>query len=385
MRILFLLSLMPFLFSCKSKPAKEVAAPMSWSGQMQGMAGDVKTLLPYLYDGRAFNDPKNRDTIKKALRDFSKSAHRIDPDSGKNFIGDPLLLEYSISSLQDELSRAAQSFEAGQLEYSRSVAKTSLSNCFRCHSVTNEGASAQWDLDQVHNLTLAPLEKADLLVAARKYEKALVYMESQLNSPEFYTSYGVDFEALLRRYLALLIRVEKDPQRALNALNKVLDRGDTPQYVLEQADGWRKSLELWRREKSPQVREPKDLFVQVEKRFARAQALQSYDKDHAGDVELLRATTFLHDGMKIVKTPADQARALYLLGKAYEVLDELGAWNLHENYYESCVRRDPKSATAKRCFNRLEASLYMGYSGSAGVNLPGDERARLEKLRALVK
>ena len=351
---------------------------------MQGMAGDVKTLLPYLYDSRAFNDPKNRDTINKALRDFSKSAHRIDPSSGKNFIGDSLLLEYSISSLQEELSRAAQSFEAGQLEYSRSVAKTSLSTCFRCHSLTREGASAPWDLDHIHNLTLAPLEKADLLVAARKYEKALVFMESQLNSPEFYTSYGVDFEALLRRYLALLIRVEKDPQRALNALNKVLDRGDTPQYFLEQADGWRKSLELWRREKTVPVREPKALFAQVEKRFARAQALQSYDKDHAGDVEYLRATTLLHDGMKIVKTPADQARALYLLGKAYEILDELGAWNLHENYYEACVRRDPKSLVAKRCFNRLEASLYMGYSGSAGVNLPGDERARLEKLRALV-
>jgi tetratricopeptide (TPR) repeat protein len=385
MRMLFFLSLMLFLFSCKSKPAKEEAASATWSGQMQGMAGDLKRLLPYLYDSRAFNDPKNREQIKKALYDFSKNAHRIDPGSGKNFIGDPLLLEYSIYNLQDELARASQSFEAGQLDYSRSVAKTSLSSCFRCHSVTNEGASAHWDLDQFHNLTLAPLEKADLLVAARKYEKALVFMDSQLNSPEFYANYGVDFEALLRRYLALLIRVEKDPQRALNALNKILDRGDTPQYVLEQADGWRKSLELWRREKSPRVQVPNDLFTQVDKRFARARTLQSYDKDHAGDVEYLRATTLLHEGMKIVKTPSDQARALYLLGKAYEVLDELGAWNLHENYYESCVRRDPNSPTAKRCFNRLEASLYLGYSGSAGVSLPADERARLEKLRNLVK
>jgi hypothetical protein len=182
-----------------------------------------------------------------------------------------------------------------------------------------------------------------------------------------------------------LIRVEKDPQRALHALNKILERGDTPQYVLEQAQGWRQSLEAWRREKKTAVRNSGDLFKQVEKRLARAGKLQSYERDHAGDVEYLRATALLHEGMPLAKTPADQARALYLLGKSYEVLDELGSWNLHENYYESCVLRDPKSATAKRCFNRLEASLYLGYSGSAGVNLPADERSRLEKLRGMVQ
>jgi len=385
MRTIFLLGVSLVLLSCKSPAPKEDANSANFSGQMQNMAGDVKTLLPYLYNRQAFHDPKNKPAIQKALREFAQAAHQVNPESGKNFIGDELLLKYSIANLRSDLNRAAQSFEAGQLDYSRSVAKTSLSNCFGCHSVTSEGSSARWDLDQLHNLTLAPIEKADLLVATRKYDKAVAYMESQLNSPEFYSSYGVDFEALLRRYLALLIRVEKDPRRALNALNKVLDRGDTPHYVLEQADGWRKSLEAWAKEKNSQVRSPKQLFAQVDQRIARAGTLQSYEKDHAGDVEYLRATTLLHDGMKLTKTPADQALALYLLGKSYEVLDDLGAWNLHENYYESCVLRDPKSPIAKRCFNRLEASLYLGYSGSAGVNLPSDERARLEKLRALVQ
>lgn len=385
MRFIIFITAAVVFVACKTTKKEATTETAQWSGQMQSMAENLKKLVPYLYDRKAFTDPKNRDEIKMTLKNFAQAAHKIEPSSGKNFIGDQLLLEYSISGLQSDLNRSLQSFELGQFEYSRSVAKTSLSSCFRCHSVKSEGATAAWKLDDIPRLTLAPLEKADLLVAARKYEEALVFMESQLNSPEFLASYGVDFEGLLRRYMALLIRVEKDPQRALNSLNKILDRGDTPNYVLEQAEGWKKSLEAWRREKSSKIKNPNDLFAQVDQRFKRAVQLQTYEKDHAGDVEYLRATTVLHEGLPLTKTPQDQARALFLLGRAYEVLDDLGEWNLHENYYEACVLRDPKSPIAKNCLNRLEASLYLGYSGSAGVNLPADERARLKKLREQVK
>jgi hypothetical protein len=381
MRMLFLLLA---LAACRA-PAPRPEEKANWSGQMQGMATDVKKLIPYLYDRQAFADPKNREKISQTLKEFSQAAHKVNPESGRNFIGDELLLEYSLANLREELGRAAQSFDAGQLDYARSVAKTLAEQLLPLPLGDECWASAAWDLDQIHNLSLAPLEKADLLVATRKYDQASAYMEGQLSSPDFYKMNGMDFEGLLRRYLAVLIRVEKDPARALTALNKVLDRGDTPHFVLEQAEGWRKSLSDWRREKPPRIRDAAGLFAQVEKRLTKANALQSYEKDHAGDVEYLRATALLHNGIELAKTPAEQARALYLLGKSYEVLDELGAWNLHENYYEACVIRDPKSAMAKRCFNRLEASLYLGYSGSAGVNLPGDERARLDRLRAMVQ
>lgn len=348
---------------------------------MQNLAQDVKTLLPFLYDRDAFHDPKNRETIRKSLKQFSQAANHIKPEAGKKFIGDNLFLEHSLGSLSADLNRAVQSFDSGQYEYSRSVAKSSLNYCFQCHSVTQAGGAAPWDVDKLQSLNLAPLEKADLLVATRKYDKALTYMESQLNSPEFIKNYAFDFQSLLRRYMALIIRVENAPNRALTELNKILDRGDTPHYIAEQADGWRQSLKAWGKEKKPVVSSPKALFDQVEKRFKKAEGIQHFEKDHAGDVEYLRATAQLHEGMKILKTNADKAHALYLLGRAYEVLDELGSWNLHETYYEACIETDPKSPMAKRCYSRLEASLYMGYSGSSGTHLPNEERERLKRLK----
>ena len=353
----------------------------NWPSDMKNMGKDVKALLPFLYDREAFHDPKNKDTIHEALKQFSQVAHKINPETGKKFIGDDLLVEYSLNSLKDDLGRSLYSFESGQLEYSRSVAKASLSYCFQCHSAEQGKNAFSWDMNPLQNLTLAPLEKADLLVALRKFDKAASFMESQLNSSDFLKNYTFDFEAMLRRYLALTIRVENAPKRALKELNKILDRKETPPYIAQQADGWRASLKKWKQEKKKVVRTPQELFEQVEKRFKNAEGIQHFEKDHAGDVEYLRATAMLHENLKMLTKPADQANALYLLGRAYEVLDELGSWNLHETYYEACIEKSPKAEVARRCYSRLEASLYMGYSGSSGTHLPNEERERLKRLK----
>lgn len=380
MKNVMIIALFFSLLSCQTSN-KTTEKSKTLPGQMQLMAEDVRKLLPFLYDQEAFRDPKNREQIHRSLKEFAQAADHIKPSMAKPFLEDELLVEYSLTNLKEDLNRAAATFNMGQFDYSRSVAKASMSHCFRCHSVTQTGSSAGWDLSSIQKLNLAPLERADLLVATRKYDQALSFMEQLLNSIEFQKSYAFDFEALLRRYLALIIRVEKAPDRALAELNKILDRGETPHYIAVQAEGWQKSLRAWKNERPVSIKSANELFRQVERRFARASALQNYDKDHAGDVEYLRATSLLHQNIGLAKEPKDKARAMYLLGKAYEVLDELGSWNLHESYYEACILKDPKSVTSKSCYSRLEASLFMGYSGSSGTHLPMDQRARLKRLK----
>ena len=353
-----------------------------FSAQMQTMAGDVKTLVPYLYDREAFVKPENRADVAKKLVEFSRASHRVEPKVGEAILGDPLLVERTLDHLQNDLSRAVISYEQGQYEFARSVAKSSLSNCFQCHSVTNQGKSAAWDIDQLPSLNLLPLERADLLVATRKYDKALAYMEAELRSPEFRQNFAFDYEAMLRRYLALVIRVQIDPRRALAELDRVA--ADGPGFVSEQIEAWRQSLNVWAKEPKRPVKKASEVFRQVQASFARATSAQHFEKDHAGDVEYLRSTAILHGGLKFLTTAADQARAHYLLGRAYEVLDDLGSWNLHESYYEVCLQKDPKGRYAKPCYDRLEASLYMGFSGSAGTHLPAEEIERLRKLRELL-
>src|SRR5262249_9382005 len=126
-----------------------------------------------------------------------------------------------------------------------------------------------------------------------------------------------------------------------------------------------------------------DLMSQAKKRIERAGQLQQYPKDHAGDIEYLRSTALLHDYLKSKKNGKSLAEVYYLLGNAYEVLDDLGYWNLHEVYYESCISSAPKTDLAKHCYSRLEESVYSGFSGSSGVHIPPNETLRLKKLKDL--
>jgi hypothetical protein len=56
---------------------------------------------------------------------------------------------------------------------------------------------------------------------------------------------------------------------------------------------------------------------------------------------------------------------------------------LPEIYYEACIRENPKSKLAKDCFGDLERVTIIQYSGTAGLFLPEDERARMKELKVL--
>lgn len=371
--------------SCRSMNPTSEPQGASWSQNMQGLAGEVKDLLPYLYDRAAFEAPENRERVQNFLNNFAQGAHKIDTEMAKGLAGDDPMVSYSLENLSGDLQRASASYGRGQFEYARYVTKSSLNHCFRCHSVTQAGASAAWDLETVQDLKLAPLEKADLLVATRKYDKALAFLEQLLNSNQFLKERPFDYESALRHYLALMIRVQNNPARALEEMKRISKNPETPHYISEQLGGWIQSLERWSKEKASPKKSAKGVLRLATERFQQARRIQRFEKDHAGDVEFLRVTSILHEGLRHLKSEEDQAQALFLLGNAYEVLDELGSWNLHETYYEMCVRRAPRAAVARKCINRLEASIFMGYSGSAGTNIPMEERERVESLKRLVK
>lgn len=358
-------------------------ATAEWSNDMQKMAKDVRQLIPFLYDRDAFKDPKNHDQIASELKSFSEHVHKITPKMGEQILGDDPLVAFSLESLEGDLKRSYQAFELNQLEYSRTVAKSSLNHCFRCHSVTSMGAQAKWDLKNLSQLTLSPIEKTDLLVATRKYDEALKHMEALIASEDFLLNHPFEFESILRRYLALMIRVQGDPARALSEMDRVAASPHLPHYILEQVQGWRVSLTQWMRENKIHKKKQSAL-KQAKHLMDRASQLQQFPQDHAGDVEYLRATVLLHDLLKKNLKPEEQSEVLYQLGRAYEVLDELGSWNLHESYFEACVKKSPKSEWAKMCYSRYEASVLQGYTGSSGTHLPAYESDKLKQLKDLL-
>ena len=53
--------------------------------------------------------------------------------------------------------------------------------------------------------------------------------------------------------------------------------------------------------------------------------------------------------------------------------------------FEACVRENPKTPLARRCFQQLSDRVYLGFTGSAGTFIPEEELARLTELRGLAE
>jgi hypothetical protein len=105
--------------------------------------------------------------------------------------------------------------------------------------------------------------------------------------------------------------------------------------------------------------------------------------DKGGDIYYLRALSELHLLMTQQLPPQQIGETLYLTGVSYEAVKDLSIWTLHENYFESCIRTVPKTDWAKKCYKRLEESIYFGYTGSSGTNIPADVQMRLQSLQKL--
>src|SRR4051812_15811121 len=106
MQPILLFFLFAALVSCTStpkEPVKETKAENTWPGDMQHMSQDVRQLVPYLYDREAFHDPRNHDLIHQYLRDFSQSAKHVQPEMGRKYLGDDLLVDFALSNLTQDL------------------------------------------------------------------------------------------------------------------------------------------------------------------------------------------------------------------------------------------------------------------------------------------
>lgn len=382
--IILTISLFVFLASCQgSQKSTDVGG--SWSQGMQGLKKSFTALLPAIYSKKRFNNPDNRERIKKRIEELSANSHNVsDGAMKKKWPGSDPGIQVVAGRLDTEIKVAKDSFNAGNLEFARRTLKSVAKNCFFCHSQNNVGPQLHNTKMVLNTSELLKTERADLLVATRNFEEALKVLKSAMTDKSYTMSYPFEVERALRRYLALSTRVQKNPKEAIATLNTLLNKGVKPVYLRENIISWRDSLNTWAREIR---RKKKKMSPLKEARtlIKRAQTLQEYPVDNSADVYYLRATNLMHDYLLQNPKKRDLAQALFLLGTSYEVLADIGLWDVSDIYYEACIRKMPHSQQSFQCYRRWEQRVYTGYSGSGGIYIPKMIRKRMADLKALAQ
>jgi mono/diheme cytochrome c family protein len=184
----------------------------------------------------------------------------------------------------------------------------------------------------------------------------------------------------LIRYLTVTLRVARDPERAQKMIDEFASRPDISAIVRSDVEHWKKVLgDLSSNDLKGTT------LDRARKAIEAADGLARYPGDQRTLIEYLVASSQLHDLVALPQESPDAAAEIYeLAGRAELGVAQSVAISRADLYWETAIRLAPKSPAALRAFALLEEETMAGFTGSGGLQLPEEEEARLDELRALI-
>jgi hypothetical protein len=244
------------------------------------------------------------------------------------------------------------------------------SYCLECHTSLRQGPSfARNENDELFTKTLPTEDRIELMIAFRQFEPA--YNLALENLSEHHKDKNINYKAdrVARLGLVLAVQYMKDYQKAKKIVEIIDLNPSLPEYLKRENQFLKRSLAKWT------DRESLNNLTQIRRLI----------NSRISEIDDMRAISALLSLLTGHLKKDELGEALLLTGQSYEELNKISVMSLHENYYETCIRKTPGTKWAKICLSKYSDSIIMGYTGSAGTNIPKDVKSRLEELRKIIK
>jgi hypothetical protein len=282
----------------------------------------------------------------------------------------------------DETSRAKEAFQMGRKEYARSSILHLTSYCFECHTRSPNGPDFFGGQDlKIEFRDTQSLVYAEYLLATRRFQEAFQTLNQILDRGAEQPHQIFDMDRASRLALVVAVRYMRSPEMTEKVASTILKNRRSPFYLQSSARSWLASVEAWKRDN--RAKKLDDPFGLSQELLQRATQKSAIFENRFGDIEYLRVQSLLHPVVTRETRPAILGESLFILGVAYEQTRDVATWNLHEEFFEACIQRVPKTIWSQRCYTRLEESLFFGFSGSSGTHIPKEIVDRLKRLREI--
>jgi hypothetical protein len=345
---------------------------------MQSIFGSMKILLPLSVDDDAFVDPANRERIANALANLSARTGEVAAHAGDT--GDRRI-HYLAGSLERESRETERRFLDGEVDSAQFFVQRLTDFCVACHSglpSKSDSPVATDFVDQGQLESLPPDRRALLQVATRRFDDALATWEDWFATAQVHVAELLD---PLTDYLAVAIRVKRDPRRPVPTLRKLAARPDLWVHLRGDLEEWIDTLETHgsQLDRKPTLKGAKNNLDE-------ARQVIQFPSDRRALVHYLLASSELHRWIEAHRdaAPEQLADAYFWLGLV-ETRINGNYWVSESDFYlETAIRLAPKTEPGRRAFALLEEETLLGWTGSGGTVVPSDVQAHLDELRALV-
>lgn len=354
-----------------------------WSAQMQGLSSALVDILPLLYapDPKTPGEIESLQKKSSALYEASKKIDLSVKHGTQPPDFDPTLVFVS-EMFREEVENAHEGIQRGFYGYSKSRLKSSVGYCIACH--TRDGTGPQFALIEAIQQPLKNaswIERIKFQVALRRFDVAYADVMKKIEDPVILRTDKIGIEPAVKIALSIAVRVKNSPEQALLIAKKLLQSQSPDPGLKDKAMVWESDARAWKKEFSIKPQTEAELIKKA-KSLIGLEGPKPYEISHHGEVRYLRATELMHTLLKKYPNSDFTAEALYIIGRSYEVINELSFGGLNEKYYEKCIRLKPHTPLAKTCFMAYKESVEFGYSGSRGLRLPERIQDKMRRLQS---
>jgi hypothetical protein len=353
-----------------------------WSRRMRSLYKTLSALMTDVSSDERFSSPQRHGEILANAKRLSDLAHDLKPGSGVTPPDKDPSLGIFGSLFADETRRAYRAFRDGNLAYSRRLLRDVPGYCISCHTRNNTGP-AYFSLPIDPTGDLKGLERGEFYASTRQFGRALKEFGTVIDDPAYASSHPIEWSRAVKYALAIAVRVRQSPEEARAIAVKMANNPAVPLFMREDAGKWLESIKAWAAEPPRKSATEEGLYAEAVRLLAQARELQKYPIDHSADILYLRNSAAVHDLLQLGPDSRHAGEAYLMAGLCYEVLDSYRLGEIQDIYYEACVRENPHTPLSSACFHRYQESVYFGYTGSSGLHLPQDERAKLTELERL--
>lgn len=353
---------------------------------MDGVYESFVKVVPYVYSDEKKieslrNDPDQRQKLLMNLTDISeffKSARHVEYFQRPGF-------RPSLETINHHMSDTINSVKGNNYIFAQKRLKALTALCISCHSQLSESAAENTFGSAIKKVKRESFDSdfayGNYLFLVRRFNEAESYFDLSVeqslnnqNEAELYSS--------LRRMISINTKIDLNPKKANVFINKYLTHPKMPALAKSTLGTWKKSLAKWNNFNAKKVKSI-DGFIKTYLAPLEVDKGQIAGGDN--DVTLLVASgvlsKYLNDSPKTKLAP----EILYWLSIAERRLSNTYFFSLSDLYLKDCVKLYPKSKYAKKCYNEYAENIEFGYSGSAGTDIPIEEKQELERLKGFLK
>lgn len=343
---------------------------------MQDFYKITSRLRPFITNKSDFMDSKNEKEISEVLAEFNEKTKQLK----KEKMSENDDMKFRAQQLSEGLDDAEKSFKDGFKDYSYWVLRSSMNNCFACHTQKSLSGT-DYTFDKTSDLNT--YSEAEFLFLVRNYSKSIEMFENLLvNYPKNKVSVE-NLQYSLQKLLYYYVRVLHEDTKTLAAFEKILKNQTLPSTVRNDILAWKKYLTIkkYRIIEETTIDTPKSLEEFINERESIADHYKLANQRYIVDLE---TSYFLYQLLE--KTTDVKLKPWIMYWLAYQEKDyRLTMFDLTaEQFLKECIEKYTKDKAAKKCFSLFKQMQIDSFTGSRGTDLPKSVVNQLKKYEKMV-